>query len=533
MEWKNDILSFSGFDYGVSKRKESTADALNENKRTDDNKESDSHEEVEPNQLCETVLDEDEIMKDFEFNPMSERKIENLYFRNIEQAEKKMKKMVMLKKKCGMKNLPNALLAADVVVNLHECTDFSLLPDVVLLQKHNVEVVRSVLFHSNSPLIHLSTPFLQCSNRWPNVYEPERDPMVFSSQWPFPEYCASKFEAEKLVKASSNDCYVVRCVPTYGEGDNCSILTDLIYFSNDKMITSLGDNDGHMQMAYAGNVSVAIWSAVCRLLSQSTSLDLNESFDDELSDLLASAENSFRIQQELEQTAPKRKSALYVIKEEDENQEGYRARHNTVRTSCDEENEPKKDVEEEIPVEEGEEVFEQDATFERGPVVEAKKGSMNLSLIEDAVLAHEKQRIFEIFLINDETPKNTVYNTYSQLLYNNKRLRSANQLSFIPLYYIYLLFSMLVQFAIKLFGPLQFAAMLPNPSFLYFYFHHWTFFNSTKSLLMLGYKPGFDFNECVTNSMMHYRLMRKKDVRVFSWQNSMFDTSTDQMTITH
>uniref|UniRef100_A0A8R1I9X9 Uncharacterized protein n=1 Tax=Caenorhabditis japonica TaxID=281687 RepID=A0A8R1I9X9_CAEJA len=162
----------------------------------------------------------------------------------------------------GMKNLPNALLAADVVVNLHECTDFSLLPDVEKLQVHNVEVIRSVLFHNNGPLIHLSTPFLQCSNVWPNVYEPERDPAVFSAQWPFPEYCASKFEAEELVKATSNDCYIVRCVPTYGEGDDCSILTDLIYFSNDKMVVSIGDDDGHMQMAYAGNVSVAIWSAV-------------------------------------------------------------------------------------------------------------------------------------------------------------------------------------------------------------------------------------------------------------------------------
>lgn len=100
-----------------------------------------------------------------------------------------------------------------------------MLPNVTKLQIHNVEgidgskvfkkvhsmnsVVRSVLFHSNSPLIHLSTPFLQCSNRWPNVYEPERDPIAFKAQWPFPEYCASKYEAENLVRASSNDCYIV------------------------------------------------------------------------------------------------------------------------------------------------------------------------------------------------------------------------------------------------------------------------------------------------------------------------------------
>ena len=104
---------------------------------------------------------------------------------------------------------------------------------------------------------------------------------------------------------------------------------------------------------------------------------------------------------------------------------------------------------------------------------------------------------------------------------NSKRLRSATQLSFIPLYYIYLLLAMVIQFAIKLIGPLRFATMLPSPSFLYFYFHHWTFFNSTKSLLMLGYKPELGFKECVNKCAQHYRELRKKDVRTFSWQNSI------------
>lgn len=421
-----------------------------------------------------------------------------------------------------MKNLPNALLAADVVVNLHECTDFSLLPDVAKLQMHNVEVVRSVLFHCNSPLVHLSTPFLQCSHRWPNVYEPERDPVVFKPQWPFPEYCASKFEAEKLVKSAPNDCYIVRCVPTYGEGDDCSILTDLIYFSNDKTILFLGDDDGHMQMAYAGNAAVAIWSAVCRLLSQSTSLNLNESFEEELGDLLTSAESSFRFHQESERVFEKSKLELYAIKEEDENLEGYRARHNTVRTSIDVDSESKTDIDENL-TEEGE-VFEQGDCTKQGFnfEIEDEPQSQNLdfSIINDSKFS-KNDRVFEIFLINDETPKKTVYSTYGQLLYTGKRLRSAVQLSFIPLYYIYLLFCMVLQFTMKLFGPLKFASLLPSPAFLYFYFHHWTFFNATKSLLMLGYKPNFEFKECVNNCVKHYREFRKKDVRLFSWQNSL------------
>lgn len=431
----------------------------------------------------------------------------------------------------GIKNLPNALLAADVIVNLHECTDFSMLPDVAKLQLHNVEVVRSVVFHSNSPLIHLSTPFLQCSHRWPNVYEPERDPVVFRPQWPFPEYCASKFEAENIVKSATNDCYVVRSVPTYGEGDNCSILTDLIYLSNDKTVVSLGDNDGHMQMAYAGNVSVALWSAVCRLLSQSTCLDLNESFDDELSDLLASAENSFRYQQLNDKLTDNNKQGLYVIKEEEENLEGYRARHNTVRTSFDGDCDSKKGCEET----EESDVFGEEPIAKDTNTAIVKKNNQNVdfSILNDVTLTNDKKRVFEIFLINDETPKKTVYNTYAQLLYNSKRLRSATQLSFIPLYYIYLLISMIIQFTIKLIGPLRFATMLPSPSFLYFYFHHWTFFNSTKSLLMLGYKPEMEFKECVSKCAQHYRELRKKDVRIFSWQNSMIypEASSAQLAI--
>lgn len=425
----------------------------------------------------------------------------------------------------GMKNLPNALLAADVVVNLHECTDFSLLPDVQKLRLHNIEVVRSILFHSNSPLVHLSTPFLQCSHRWPNVYEPERDPSVFQPQWPFPDYCASKYEAEKLVKDSLNDCYIVRSVPTYGEGDECSILTDLIYFSNDKTVVSLGDEDGHMQMAYAGNVSIALWSAVCRLLSQSTSLDLNESFDDELGDLLSSAENSFRLLEASGKSVDKMKPGLYSIKEEDENLEGCRARHNTVRTSFDEDSESKREIEDHI---DDSEVFHNhESTLQEfhTAVEHLPVQNIEFSIINDDTFANEKRRVFEIFLINDETPKKTIYNTYSQLLFNSKRLRSATQLSFIPLYYVYLLFSMVVQFATKLIGPIKFATMLPHPSFLYFYFHHWTFFNSTKSLLMLGYKPELEFKECVNKCAKHYRELRKRDVRLFSWQNSIINSS--------
>lgn len=238
-----------------------------------------------------------------------------------------------------------------------------------------------------------------------------------------------------------------RCVPTYGEGDDCSILTDLIYFSNDKTILFLGDDDGHMQMAYAGNAAVAIWSAVCRLLSQSTSLNLNESFEEELGDLLTSAESSFRFHQESERVFEKSKLELYAIKEEDENLEGYRARHNTVRTSIDVDSESKTDIDENL-TEEGE-VFEQGDCTKQGFnfEIEDEPQSQNLdfSIINDSKFSKndrvfevilyfkkypETNVIFQIFLINDETPKKTVYSTYGQLLYVRWFLYQQNQILF-------------------------------------------------------------------------------------------------------
>ncbi|PIO71841.1 hypothetical protein TELCIR_06243 [Teladorsagia circumcincta] len=37
---------------------------------------------------------------------------------------------------------------------------------------------------------------------------------------------------------------------------------------------------------------------------------------------------------------------------------------------------------------------------------------------------------------------------------------------------------------------------LPHPSFIYLYFHHWTFFNTKRSRLVLDYQPtiGFEVN---------------------------------------
>ncbi|VDO19778.1 unnamed protein product, partial [Heligmosomoides polygyrus] len=41
---------------------------------------------------------------------------------------------------------------------------------------------------------------------------------------------------------------VARCVPAYGEGDNCSVLTDLIRSAGRGDVASIGDHDGVFQV---------------------------------------------------------------------------------------------------------------------------------------------------------------------------------------------------------------------------------------------------------------------------------------------
>uniref|UniRef100_A0A8R1ILR9 Uncharacterized protein n=1 Tax=Caenorhabditis japonica TaxID=281687 RepID=A0A8R1ILR9_CAEJA len=96
MEWKNDILSFSGFNYGVSTRKQ----VDNTASKVKDDKPRGIEEEIERTKAKNTREEKKEnVLKDFEFEPMNERKIENTYFQNIEQAEKKMNKLTKLKSK--------------------------------------------------------------------------------------------------------------------------------------------------------------------------------------------------------------------------------------------------------------------------------------------------------------------------------------------------------------------------------------------------------------------------------------------------
>ncbi|WKY00790.1 hypothetical protein Q1695_015093 [Nippostrongylus brasiliensis] len=167
----------------------------------------------------------------------------------------------------GLDTIHEAMQLSDVVINLHERQDLSLLPDESQLQLHNVDFIRSLLVSLRCPLVHVSSVFVQCSSRWPNVYCCEESPLKYKGQWPFPSYCSSRCQAEDLINKASVDSYILRCVPAYGEGDTCSVLTDLIKFADGGDITSYSDGDGVLQMAYAGNLADGIWVAANNLLS--------------------------------------------------------------------------------------------------------------------------------------------------------------------------------------------------------------------------------------------------------------------------
>ncbi|UMM19619.1 hypothetical protein L5515_015132 [Caenorhabditis briggsae] len=103
MEWKNDILSFSGFDYGVAskKQKKLTAEVHEQQSETKLFEDLDETELVDEPQKIETTREPASKSK-YKFDPMTERKIENFYFRNVEQAERKLKMLSNLKSKMSV-----------------------------------------------------------------------------------------------------------------------------------------------------------------------------------------------------------------------------------------------------------------------------------------------------------------------------------------------------------------------------------------------------------------------------------------------
>ncbi|KAK5980246.1 Epimerase domain-containing protein [Trichostrongylus colubriformis] len=323
----------------------------------------------------------------------------------------------------GLATLREAVERSDIVFNLHEVQDMSLSPDEHNLWLHNVEFVGSLLSCIRCPLIHLSSVFVQCSSRWPNVYEGEADPLRYSNQWPFPRYCSSKYEAEEMIRKGPVNAYVVRCVPAYGEGDRCSVLTDLIKVAGSGDIVSIGDLDGIIQMAYAGNLADGLWKAALHLLSS---------------------------------------------------------------------------------VEQANKVLEIEANKEKLEALEKKK------FIKDTVI------------LADETPKKNVFVLFKSLLTTGKRNMTHCSIPFAPVFYIYYLFTLLINMLSVLFTMPLWIQTLPHPSFLYLNFHHWTFFNTNKSRLVLNFCPSIDYEDALNRCQMHYRRLQPQDIPAYSWRLNRF-----------
>ncbi|KAJ1349632.1 hypothetical protein KIN20_005228 [Parelaphostrongylus tenuis] len=324
----------------------------------------------------------------------------------------------------GIHSLREAVEQADIVYNLHEAQDLSLLPDEKQLQIHNVEFVHSLLSHIRCPLVHLSSVFVQCSSRWPNVYENENDGAKYQSQWPFPKYCSSKWEAEQIIAKAPVDALIMRCVPAYGEGDTHSIVTDLIKCAGDGDVLSLGDGEAVVQMAYAGNLAAGLWSAVAILMSD------NES----------------------------------------------------IRCDIDE-------------VNLGEQTTDHSAST-------------------------KKQFIKETIILADETPKKNVFELFKPLLMTGKRNIGRCHIPFLLICYIYYLFAWIVRVLSMVVTIPHCIRTLPHPSLGYFYFNHWTFFNTNKSRLLLNYLPKIDFQEALNRCQMYYRRLQPQDIVSYSWNPS-------------
>ncbi|GMR58854.1 hypothetical protein PMAYCL1PPCAC_29049 [Pristionchus mayeri] len=162
----------------------------------------------------------------------------------------------------GDHRLEETVEGAEVVINCHECVDWSLLPDESKLQRENVDVPLRILsvISPSARLIHISSTFVQSWGRWPNIAGKEQQAGDYATGWPFQAYCASRVEGEKAVLDREGATLVVRVPPLYGEGDEKSPLTDIIKASSlfSSTIPFIGDGDGCTQFSYAGNVAMGI-----------------------------------------------------------------------------------------------------------------------------------------------------------------------------------------------------------------------------------------------------------------------------------
>jgi nucleoside-diphosphate-sugar epimerase len=161
----------------------------------------------------------------------------------------------------GFESIERIVDGANAVINVHDCHDFSVKPDAVEMEEHNVYFIQRLLDACQKgdvrSLVHLSSIFLQCTSLFPNVNSRELKPLT-SKFVPFKPYVGTKRRAEDLLMNHHSDLQIVigRCGGLSGEGDVASPICDAIYLS-DKLgyLPILGDRGGVYQMAYAGNIA--------------------------------------------------------------------------------------------------------------------------------------------------------------------------------------------------------------------------------------------------------------------------------------
>ncbi|KAI1731622.1 3-beta hydroxysteroid dehydrogenase/isomerase family domain-containing protein [Ditylenchus destructor] len=178
----------------------------------------------------------------------------------------------------GIDALDAAIRGCEIVFNLHELQDFSLIPAEDILEQHNVDLVKTLVEKCAEQgvfkLIQLSSVFLQCSARWPNVNNREcEDYAKFRKEIPFPAYCDSKFKAEQIIQQSADTIQTIcaRIGPLYGEGDCSSLLCDSILLSEKlSPLPLIGDQNGVLQLTYAGNVAYALLKCAEKLTTDKT-----------------------------------------------------------------------------------------------------------------------------------------------------------------------------------------------------------------------------------------------------------------------
>ncbi|KAK0403518.1 hypothetical protein QR680_016968 [Steinernema hermaphroditum] len=175
---------------------------------------------------------------------------------------------------CGDSELSAAVKSCGIAVCLHELQDLSAAPNVDDLKRTNVDFVERLTKCCQEAhvqrFILISSYFVQCSRRWPNIYSRELDAGKFANDAPFPEYVRSKVLAEEIVsKPTSMQTLVARTGPLYGEGDTKSIVCDMIKtLDSNNTVTFYSDKDGVIQMTYAGNAAYGILKALKKMLEE-------------------------------------------------------------------------------------------------------------------------------------------------------------------------------------------------------------------------------------------------------------------------